>query len=334
MAVPASRVRHWTSSSNLATGAPWRQHLRESQPHIQIAALDALLAYEELSHPEGVAALRTSVLQAFDRATHPDVKVRTIHLLGKLRDPSLVGELRSFLCDPAHADVRADVVAALGHIGTAEARDLVRPLLADPQPRVRAQAVIALWRFPEDRAPCLASVDQMVKSHDLEENLWGVIVVGVARILERWQLLTPFLFAENKLLRFEAALNLGRLNRPEAVGPLVEVLCGQDADLAHYAHRKIDDLNNDVEEQIRAQAEQRLSYKIALEIQRDPHEWLEDYPTDTLQRLHDYYGRIDAHSEALAIDGVLEERGAVPPLPPMPHELQVALMGAQTNAAR
>jgi HEAT repeat protein len=308
------------------------EHVLSPHPHEQIAALDALLAYEQISHPDGVSKLRSYLLESFERAAHPDVKIRSMHLLGKLSDPEVFAHLRRMLQDPAYGELRSEIVAALGHMKSDEVRNLLHPLLSDPSPSVRAQAVIGLWHFPDERNSCLQVVDQIFERANIDENLWGVIAVGVARITERWRKLVPFLLSGNRLLRFEAALNLGRLDRTEAVSPLVEVLCGPDNELANYAHRKIDDLNNEVEERVRAIAEQRLTYKVALELQRDPKEWVEDYPTETLKRAREYFNRIDAHGEVLMIGGVLEDRHEVPPSPPMPDDLRQALLGARHQA--
>lgn len=297
------------------------QYTRDEHPYVQVAALNALLEFEELSHPEGVDALRRHLLETFEKATHPEVQKCTLALLGKVRDPHLVDRLCDFLRDPAHAHLCAEIITALGMTSPSPmVREVIRPFLADPSPQIRARAIVTLWECPGDRGACLAAVDRLLVSPRLEENLWGVIAVGEGQIVERSQQLLPLLLSEHRLLRLEVALSLGRLNRAEAIGPLVETICSADAVLAYYTHRQLEELDNDVEKRVRLRSEQRLSYKIAVLLERAPHEWIEEYSTEDLLLLHDYYSRMDAHAEVLLIDGVLQDRGVSTPSPLLPRD--------------
>jgi hypothetical protein len=56
----------------------------------------------------------------------------------------------------------------------------------------------------------------------------------------------------------------------------------------------------------------RLSFKINSLKERTNVQWIEEYPSDILQKLFDYYKRIDGLNEALQVQTVLHERGEEP----------------------
>ena len=140
-------------------------------------ALEHLEALQELDHLLEVAqgaerGLRVQALFALERATSErvfpvllaaledgdaDIRCAAVQVLGHKCKPDTLGPIVKHLKDPAPA-VRVHVVDAMGRFGdprlvpyrslgqiaAAAAQDFLLPLLDDPRPKVRREAVSAL----------------------------------------------------------------------------------------------------------------------------------------------------------------------------------------------
>jgi ATP:ADP antiporter, AAA family len=81
----------------------------------------------------------------------PEVRRRALRAIGSLRRDIAIGwlpQVRRMLSD-ADSGVRAAAIAAIGHINNEDAATLSRPLLADPDSRIRVTAAVVLAASPE-----------------------------------------------------------------------------------------------------------------------------------------------------------------------------------------
>jgi CRP-like cAMP-binding protein/HEAT repeat protein len=133
-AVPADEVR--LAVADLTTVEALVQELSHTQPARVVYAIDMLESI-------GKANLVTPLLLFHES---PDVRERTLRAIGEARSEvagQWVPQVRRALGD-SHAGVRAAALRALGAIAHEDAATLSRPLLADPDPRIRATAAVAL----------------------------------------------------------------------------------------------------------------------------------------------------------------------------------------------
>ena len=80
----------------------------------------------------------------------PDVRRRALRAIGAVRRDiaaSWLPQVRRMLSD-ADSGVRAAAIAAIGNINNEDAATLSRPLLADPDARIRVTAAVALAASP------------------------------------------------------------------------------------------------------------------------------------------------------------------------------------------
>jgi AAA family ATP:ADP antiporter len=112
---------------------------------------------EELSEPDPARVVYAiDMLESLDKRNlvtplllyheSPDVKRRALQAIGAVRRDialSWLPQVRRMLGD-ADSGVRAAAITAIGNINNEDAATLARPLLADPDPRIRVTAAVAL----------------------------------------------------------------------------------------------------------------------------------------------------------------------------------------------
>src|SRR3954463_15697965 len=132
-------------------------------PSADLSTIETLL--QELSQPDAARVVYAiDMLESLDKRNlvtplllyheSPDVRRRALHAIGSVRrDIALnwLPQLRRMLGD-ADSGVRAAAIAAICNINDEDAASLSRPLLADPDPRIRITAAVALAasRDPDD----------------------------------------------------------------------------------------------------------------------------------------------------------------------------------------
>src|SRR3954469_3682076 len=131
-------------SADLSTIETLMQELAQPDPARVVYAIDMLESLDKRN-------LVTPLLLYHES---PDVRRRALQAIGSVRrDIALnwLPQLRRMLTD-ADSGVRAAAVAAICNINNEDAASLSRPLLADPDPRIRITAAVALAasRDPDD----------------------------------------------------------------------------------------------------------------------------------------------------------------------------------------
>jgi AAA family ATP:ADP antiporter len=132
-------------------------------PNADLSTIETLL--QELAQPDPARVVYAiDMLESLDKRSlvtplllyheSPEVRRRALNAIGSVRrDVALnwLPQLRRMLSD-ADPGVRAASIAAIGNINNEDATSLSRPLLADPDPRIRVTAAVTLAasRIPGD----------------------------------------------------------------------------------------------------------------------------------------------------------------------------------------
>jgi len=124
-------------------------------PGADLSTIETLM--QELAQPDPARVVYAiDMLESLDKRNlvtplllyheSPDVRRRALQAIGSVRrDIALnwLPQLRRMLSD-GDSGVRAGAIAAIGNINNEDAASLSRPLLADPDPRIRVTAAVAL----------------------------------------------------------------------------------------------------------------------------------------------------------------------------------------------
>jgi CRP-like cAMP-binding protein/HEAT repeat protein len=124
-------------------------------PTADLSTIETLI--QELAQPDsGRVVYAIDMLESLDKRSlvtplllyheSPEVRRRALQAIGAVRHDIALNWLphvRRMLGD-ADSGVRAAAIAAIGHINNEDAASLSRPLLTDPDPRIRVTAAVAL----------------------------------------------------------------------------------------------------------------------------------------------------------------------------------------------
>ena len=193
------------TGADLSTIETLVQELSHPDPARVVYAIDMLESLEK-------ASLVTPLLLYHESA---QVRERALRAMSEARTGLAAGwlpQVRRALGD-ADAGVRAAALRALGAIAREDAPSLARPMLADPDPRIRATAAVALTASPDPA--------------DLEaaETTLADIVLGTSESSRR--------------ARVEVAAALGEVRDPRFQRLLVPLLHDAAADVADQAMESV-----------------------------------------------------------------------------------------------
>jgi HEAT repeat protein len=135
----------------------------------------------------------------------PEVQIACIRALGQLAAPASLPTLKDLLRRPTQ--VKTQAVVSIGQLATAEAVEVLLPLLEDPQGVIRYHAILALGNIGDQRA--IPAIERRISDPET------LVLRGVVRATGQ------FATAQAKVLksRAEAALR-SSLERPAAAGPV------------------------------------------------------------------------------------------------------------------
>lgn len=179
--------------------APLCRALGDDYEGVRSAAAAALGL---LGDPDAVAPLCEAVLM--ERVQEP--QIACIRALGQLAAPSSLPVLKELLRRPTQ--VKTQAVVAIGQVATAEAVDMLLPLLEDPQAIVRYHATLGLGNIGDQRA--IPALERRISDSET------LVLRGLVRAMGH------FATAQSKILRSRAESALREaLNRPQE--PTVQV---------------------------------------------------------------------------------------------------------------
>jgi AAA family ATP:ADP antiporter len=189
---------------------------------------------QELAHPEPARVLYAiDMLESLEKSNlvtplllfheSPEVRQRALKAMGDARS-DMAGQwapqVRRSLSDP-HPGVRAAALRTLGAIAHEDATTLARPLLADPDPRLRATAAVALAvsQDPKDLAAAEATLGEIVGRTDEETRparLEVAAALAQAKDPRFVRLLVPLLYDPSPDVAEEAMESVGRTGTTDA----------------------------------------------------------------------------------------------------------------------
>ncbi|CAN5862678.1 hypothetical protein BH24ACI5_BH24ACI5_05210 [soil metagenome] len=204
-----------------------RREIKTDEVRMNVADLSTVeTLVQELSQPEPVRVIYAiDMLASLDKANlvtplllyheSPPVRERALRAMGEARAEVSAGwmpQIRRALGD-MDAGVRAAALRALSSIAHEDAPSLARPMLADPDPRIRATASVALAA-----SPAAADVDAA------EATLADIVL----RMTE-----------PSRRARLEVAMALGEVRDPRFQRLLVPLLHDDAAEVADQAMESV-----------------------------------------------------------------------------------------------
>lgn len=124
--------------------------------------------------------------------------------------------------------VVANAVEGLNAVYYPGVIQILLPFLNHPVARVQANAVIALWKYPEIRSQVKAALDSMIGSDDLNKVMSGIYAVGEVKDVTQVGPLTAKLSDERKEIARNVPITLLKLGQEQYYENVVTIILGDD----------------------------------------------------------------------------------------------------------
>lgn len=124
--------------------------------------------------------------------------------------------------------VIANAIEGLNAVSYPGVIEILTPFLDHPVARIQANAVIALWKYPQIRSQVKAVLDGMIHSDDLGKIMSGTYVAGEVKDRTQVECLVAKLVDEKKELARNIPITLLKLGQEQYYTKVVDIILGDD----------------------------------------------------------------------------------------------------------
>lgn len=277
---------------------------------IRLAAVDAINNYslikEKLKH-RGFAKHRLieSLKTAFYDEKSDLIRRRIAKILGKLDQEEIIGFLIKAL-DSDNDRVVGGSIYIIGQFNDASAIYYITPFLNHKNAYVRANAIIALWGFPQFRKQLITLLKQLLKSKKISRIRAGAYAAGEIKYRPNKKYLNQILHHENSKTRRTAALALLKMKFNYAMNNLADLMIKEDKEFVNKTRYLMKELPHKTQEEIENLIHQKVSGKIHRVLSKHESDTYEDMDNGLLQKLHDLYETAGAYDEMIKIQRLIK----------------------------
>lgn len=239
---------------------------------------------------EESAAMRSAIIRLFSLIKAPDTAEFLLKVLESDDD-----------------NAKADCIYTLGLFKDPNAAFYIKPYLNHGDPKVRANAMVALWQFPRYRKMLEERLNEMLNSENPDDIKAGIFAVGEIGLSRRKHLL-ELLKLNDEQIQLETAFALTKLGHAKGFGILLnrflELPNDQFDHLRRFFHRLKPHANKI--------AFHILYGFISEELERlsENHKdkFLHEINDEILEKLRRLYTLLDQHEELFVIESAIKQK--------------------------
>ena len=235
---------------------------------IKMRILDSILQLKTLSnywkdHAFAQHHLLEILKKIYEETTHPHFKKLTVMNLFRQLPSVEVGDFFHKMMEDPDEKIQSICLRSCRVFEDPEIARYLRPYLEHESPRIQGHALIALWKF--DSTGFLNGVlEDLLLSAEKDRVVAGMYAVGEmsegAYIQELWDI---FNMTEDPYIQTHALIALAKLKQSKAIPYLLEILFGEDADLAQRTYYMLKRAPSDIRDKIQKEIQYRVSRKVS-----------------------------------------------------------------------
>ena len=238
----------------------------DSSLEIKIAAVRALGSFKNLGRQflsQAFAHYRVinELKELFAHTSSRKLRGEIINVFSNINQSEIIPFLLEVM-KTADDKLKADCIHVCGLFHDVNAGHYIEPYLEHSCPRVRANAIIALWQFKKYRLRALQSMEKMLSSSNKEEIISAIYVLGEINAQQERQRLQKFLLEGDDDFRRVAAISLGKIGDRICLDHLVEFFLHEDTkiseDTTYHFHLFHPDIRKTLKRMVHMRATQEF----------------------------------------------------------------------------
>jgi HEAT repeat protein len=291
------------------------RHFDDNSREVQLAAVQSLSNFENLGAnflTQAFARYRVTraLKRLFLQTPSKKVKVAAIKSFTNIKGAEVVPFLLKTLSSEDD-QIRSEGVYACGLFRDPTVSYYLEEYLNDHSPRVRSNAIIALWQFVAMRLRLLVQLTSLLESKEPDELMSGIYAVGEIGFTQEVPRLIKLLEHDNPEIRRHAALALGKVNHSASVEHIVEFIWQENHQKALHFQRQTHSLHPQIHRQVSNLVLHGAAKRVTEILRNEGTEILEEISEKTLVELLHIFAIIEADKEALQVRNELERRHKV-----------------------
>ncbi|MBI5414927.1 MFS transporter [Candidatus Peregrinibacteria bacterium] len=288
--------------------------LHHEKKEVQLAAVQAIGRYDNLANtPETDTFSEYRVVEALKSliftSTSKQLKSEVILLFKNIKKSSVVPFLLELL-QSSDPKIRSDAVHVCSLFHDYSSAYYLEKCLDDPHPMVRANALIALWKFIPYRLRLLLRLNEMLRSADPEVVVNAVYAVGEISLKEEISKLKEMLEHPNADIRLHAAIAIAKLGDASSVKYIVDALLSSSKETMTKILRLVEEIDDGIKSIIMRSLTQRISEEVFSVLKKARTPILEDMEEDILKELLHAYTILKEEQYTLMITDILEKKSS------------------------
>src|SRR3989339_466946 len=281
--------------------------LRSENANIRLAVIETLGEFKNLDKHFfksgfGHYRIQEALKNIFEQEEHEEIRSSIIKVLAKLDQRELIPFILKNL-NSAKEKIVADCIYICGLFKDPNSIYYLEKYLDDSSPKIRANAIIALWQFPELKSKLNHYLDQLINSPKEEQKLMGIYIIGELQLKEKKKALFNLLKEDS----IEVVLALAKLSETSAITRLLDYIINNKKDWSKIK-KQLNQLPKKFVERLKQYLHQEVSHKIHKILVAHSHMKPEEFDRDTLEELMYLYGLIQESKAQSQIENILKDK--------------------------
>lgn len=279
---------------------------------VQIAAVEALAEFEDVGKNFKTQTFaRYRIVEAVKTMFLEVDSGRLRRAIAKLFAHLKVIEIVPFLVELLQSndeELVADTISVMGKFDDPNIHFYIKHFLTHPNHKIRANTLIALWKFKEYRLQLIMVLAAMIdKKADVELLRWGVYVLGELKSKQEEQLLIDLLEHEDVQVRQNASISLAKIENNEAFDHIIRFVFHDNQEVAKDIYNMISQVPARYQKKVRDLINQEVSYRIC-HVLMAVHNNIEALDEADILELMDLYSLVDKHNEVAKLEEIMKHR--------------------------
>lgn len=281
---------------------------------VKLAAVRAVAAFPGLGKQFYTQAFTrhrviSSLKELFESEDSKEIRSQIVRAFASMHQAEVVPFLLGAL-QHADRDIQADSAYVCGLFHDISVAYYLEPLLESEQPFVRANAIIALWQFPEYRLRLTIALTSLLEGDDLPSQKAAIHALGEIGGIQEKPRLIRYLEHEDPEIRLLAALALAKMQHESIHELIADFVLHEDAALSAKAQRQMRALPGEVQEAVGEIIHHKLSARLNAVLEQHAGISLEELAEEALAELKSIYAAAEEWDEVARIDSELRARTA------------------------